>query len=536
VAVPAGTYELVDSKPATWSYTLDRGNKGNALVYGKTSAISDTPVTISKAYVQGDMVGSTAFYGQLSESVAKTAAALLQTILTVNSFLYTDFSSTTIETFRARKLEADKALDTLVRYAGGTESLIADNNPKHGPPTALSPEDVLATVASGPANTQIKTLMNTYGVNAKKAQLILNTAMAGLESSAWTDLAAVENQTLQTATLVKNGAALTLTIAGTVATAGAVTGALGAADAACAIVSGVDGVIKVTQSGIELAVGKEITLPDGSKAKMLMTTVSAVSDLIAFKDLPKLLTKGMYTEDNVSNVYTITSKIVDGFADKTITFGPAQVDIKSGLSIGSSIDLGYITSVLGGLTNAPSTLPGTYKINGVTTVVSTMPETMSGATNVLPDADKVDPVKIAGSKPSGTLDAGLVVVVEPKNDASAPDVARDASNVALSITSVGLLLDSHYCGTEPEAFSQQVMAAGGQPPYEYSVVAGSICPGLTLAGSTGLIAGTLSGSNNCSFSIQVKDSLEKTATADFDWSLDHPCMDMSVVCEFYCYY
>jgi hypothetical protein len=32
--VPAGTYQIIDSVPATWGYTTDFGNRGIALVYG----------------------------------------------------------------------------------------------------------------------------------------------------------------------------------------------------------------------------------------------------------------------------------------------------------------------------------------------------------------------------------------------------------------------------------------------------------------------------------------------------------------------
>jgi hypothetical protein len=36
VDVPAGTYEVVDSDPATWSYTSDLNDRGVAFIYGKT--------------------------------------------------------------------------------------------------------------------------------------------------------------------------------------------------------------------------------------------------------------------------------------------------------------------------------------------------------------------------------------------------------------------------------------------------------------------------------------------------------------------
>lgn len=357
------------------------------LTDAKIKTLAPPIPAISTGYIQGDMAGNPAFSIEVSASVAKTSAALLQSILTVNSLLFTDFSSATIETVKSRTLKADKALAVLVKYAAETETLIAANMPKKQ--VALSPEDVLATVASGPSNQQIKTLMNTYGVNAKRAQLILNTAMAGLESGAWSDLATAENKVVQTLNLIKEGSALSFTIAGTVLTAGGVSGALAAGDAAIAIIGGVDGVIKVSKAGLELAVGRDVTFPDGSGTSMVITSIASVNDIIAFKDLGKLVSQGLKTAENVGNIYTISSKIADGFVDKTITLSGVKVDISNGLSIGSSFDVGYINSLIGGMINAPSTMPGTYKLNGVATVVNALPVAMSNAINVLPAADKV---------------------------------------------------------------------------------------------------------------------------------------------------
>lgn len=380
---------------------------------GESTSGTATPsgsTTISKTYIQGDMAGNPVFYVKMSESVAKTSGALLQSILTVNSFLFTDCTATDIETFKARKIEADKALDTLVKYAEEAEIIITASEPKRiakaQPLTAasepkmakaeqLKPEDVLATVASGPSNAQIKTLMTSYKVNAKAAKEILDSAMTGLISS-YDKEAEFYNKAALTASMVKESAALGFTVASTIVTAGGVSGALTVGQAACAIISGADGAIKVAKSGLELAVGKEITLPDGTKASMLITGVSTVSDIIAFKDFGKLLDP-LATADNIGNVYTISSKIVDGFADKTISLGGVKVDISDGLSIGSTVDVGYINNTIGGIVDAPSTLPGTYKINGVAKVVGTLPDTMTKAVTILPVADKVDVAIISGT-------------------------------------------------------------------------------------------------------------------------------------------
>jgi hypothetical protein len=149
----------------------------------------------------------------------------------------------------------------LVKYAAATEDLIDAYSPSEGDGgvkgvdagasidattlpgasmKALCPGEVLATVSSGPANAQIKTLMRTYNVNAMKAQLILNTAMAGLESEAWKDAGKTMDTLMRQATLVKESAKLSFTIVGIAATAGGVSGALGVGSAVKAIIS--DGV------------------------------------------------------------------------------------------------------------------------------------------------------------------------------------------------------------------------------------------------------------------------------------------------------
>ncbi|MDD2850896.1 MAG: hypothetical protein PHY09_03230 [Desulfuromonadaceae bacterium] len=466
-----------------------------------TEPIPNSITTISKTYTQGDMVGETFFYDLLNESVAKTSGALLQSILAINSVLYTDPSITSFDTFKARKLEADKALDTFIKYAAETEDLITIYNPKLVAMTALSSEDVIVTLASGPANKQIKTLMTTYGVNAKKAQLILNNAMAGYESAAWSDLAAIENQHLQTATLIKNGAGLALTVAGTVVTAGGITGAVGLVDASVAIISGADGIIKVTQSGMELAIGKEVTLPDGSLASMVVTSVAAVSDIVAFKNLPKLVKLiPANAGDNVGNIYAITSKVVDGFTGKTVDFGPLKVDIKNGFSVGSSVDIGYINGLIGGESNAPSTLPGTYKIDGVTTVVNELPESMVMAINILPAEDKVDQVIVAGTPstpPESTTQKELLIQISPALSDADPVIMPYAFYLPLELSSSGEI-SYDYTYNKSDFGNTYVMRIWGSGSYDGTllILAGSWTSNVAFNPASGHVSQEDSGTFN----------------------------------------
>ena len=56
------------------------------------------------------------------------------------------------------------------------------------------------------------------------------------------------------------------------------------------------------------------------------------------------------------------------------------------------------------------------------------------------------------------------------------------------------------------SYNQQMAATGGSPPYTWSVVSGTLPPGLTLGQSTGLISGSATSAGTYNFTVQVSDS------------------------------
>jgi hypothetical protein len=494
----------------------DRGDGGNTGPAGDAGTGNDPGTSFSLPYTPGELAGQTSFYEQLTPALDKTAAALVQAVLTVNSFLFTDPAVTNFATLQARKAEADQALEVLAKYAAATENLIDATLPSQddggvtqndaGAADALmsmadasgadarastdaraatdgttlmpmrlkglSPEEVLATVSSGPSTSQIKTLMKAYNVNAKKAQLILNTAMAGLEAQAWNDEAKSMDTLMRQATLVKETAKLGVTIVGTAITAGGVSGVLTVAQSAKAIVSGTKGVIAVSKAGAELIMGKDLVIKEGSKESLVMTTVDTVSDIIAIGNFQKILTGTATAKDKLKGIVTIASKVKNAFENQTITFGELKVDFKDGLSIGSSVDVGYINSLLGGPANPPSTLPGTYKIFGIPNVVTTMPQDIINAiTKFLPIADIVNGVLIAPITPE-SLDAGT------------PDTRPDAG-----------LVDARTLDTRtPDVRTTDTRTSDAPvqtcPGDRYTITAGTSCndvAGLVKDNTTGLV-------------------------------------------------
>jgi|GEM_PF-2602766 len=340
-------------------------------------------------YVNGELAGQTEFYTDLNHSLSTTTGALVQAILTVNSFLFTDISVTDLETFKFRKLEADFALSMLQKHAEETENLITeaaaiaqsassekDSQDKTNR-AVLNPNDVLVTVASGPANQQIKTLMTKYKVGAIEAKKILDDALADLTSQ-YNDEAKFYDTATRTATLVKEGAALSLIVTGAAVTAGGAAGSLGVIDAATTLITGIDGAIKVSQAGVELIAGKEVKMPSGA-AGAIITGFADASEIIGIFGL----SKWGETTDRIGNIYTIVEKVRGGLQEKSINLGANAYEVSQGnWSKLAWADLDLLQKI-------PVTLPGTYRIAGIETTVKAIPQTVKNILDRLPSADKV---------------------------------------------------------------------------------------------------------------------------------------------------
>jgi len=87
----------------------------------------------------------------------------------------------------------------------------------------------------------------------------------------------------------------------------------------------------------------------------------------------------------------------------------------------------------------------------------------------------------------------------------------------LTITTVSLpvgQVGQSYCAT--------LEAAGGTPPYRWSIKAGSLPSGLSLDPTTGVISGAPAESGTFHFTVQVQDSASQTVEKDFSISITSP--------------
>jgi hypothetical protein len=81
-----------------------------------------------------------------------------------------------------------------------------------------------------------------------------------------------------------------------------------------------------------------------------------------------------------------------------------------------------------------------------------------------------------------------------------------ALSVSIALGSVPLISTSSLAGgTIGTAYSATLQATGGTTPYTWSIISGSLPPGLNLAASTGVISGAPTASGTASFTVQVED-------------------------------
>ncbi|HZY05685.1 MAG TPA: Ig domain-containing protein, partial [Anaeromyxobacteraceae bacterium] len=86
-------------------------------------------------------------------------------------------------------------------------------------------------------------------------------------------------------------------------------------------------------------------------------------------------------------------------------------------------------------------------------------------------------------------------------------------------TPPGVSTSSLPWGTTGVAYSATLSASGGTTPYSWSVSAGSLPAGLSLAAATGIISGTPAAAGSSSFTVRVADASSPQLSAMKDLSI-----------------
>jgi len=106
---------------------------------------------------------------------------------------------------------------------------------------------------------------------------------------------------------------------------------------------------------------------------------------------------------------------------------------------------------------------------------------------------------------SGT--SNFTIRATDANGATADQALSIALYNPLSVTTTALA-----SGTINLAYSQTVTGSGGKTPYNWSIIAGTLPTGLSLASGTGVISGTPTVTGTWNFTVQVADSGGRTAS------------------------
>lgn len=126
----------------------------------------------------------------------------------------------------------------------------------------------------------------------------------------------------------------------------------------------------------------------------------------------------------------------------------------------------------------------------------------------------------AGGVISGTPTAvGTTNFKVQVTDSQTPTAAVDVASESITVNNLlSITTSSLTSGSVNVPYSASLVAAGGVPPYTWSVVSGSLPAGLTLS-TSGFISGTPTAIGTSNFTVQVADSQTTPATATVPLSL-----------------
>ena len=136
---------------------------------------------------------------------------------------------------------------------------------------------------------------------------------------------------------------------------------------------------------------------------------------------------------------------------------------------------------------------------------------------------------VISGKPTASGTFNFMVTV---HDSSSPVQTKSVA-FSITIAAVGSPLTigntSLLTATDGATYTQTLQASGGTPGYTWSITAGSLPAGLTLAAGTGVISGTPTASGTFSFTATVRDSSSPVQTKSAALSISVTTSQLSIV-------
>ena len=143
--------------------------------------------------------------------------------------------------------------------------------------------EVQAIVEKAPLGRQIRTLAQHLGVDAKRAQLILNQSQDMVTREAWGEAGDTFENLENQAIVLKDACKVTVYVGGNVATGGAV----GTVSQVTTVVVGVDLALEVTEDSAKIALGDRNKV--SSFVKDVRTVTEPIASVLTITDIPNNL-------------------------------------------------------------------------------------------------------------------------------------------------------------------------------------------------------------------------------------------------------
>jgi YVTN family beta-propeller protein len=193
----------------------------------------------------------------------------------------------------------------------------------------------------------------------------------------------------------------------------------------------------------------------------------------------------------------------------TSSFTVSVTDANNFTATSSTLSIVVVPQLAVTTTSLPAGMVGRAYSQAMQAAGGTAPYTWTIATGSLPAGLNLS----TGGTISGTpTAAGTPNFTVSLKDANNLTVTSSTLSIVV-VSQLAVMTTSLPAGAIRTAYSQVLQAAGGTPPYAWSIVSVSLPPGLSLNSATGTISGTPTTAGNSSFSVSVKDANSFTATS-----------------------
>jgi hypothetical protein len=199
------------------------------------------------------------------------------------------------------------------------------------------------------------------------------------------------------------------------------------------------------------------------------------------------------------------------------------------MSVNVSITVGDPTQAppvsIGGSSNF-SAVKGVLFTNTLTASGGTPPYTWQVVGGALPGGIVLNPT--TGALTGAPTAAGTFSATVQVTD-SRSQTAQTALSFNVGLPPIEIVTSSIQSAVKEVNFAQQLNAAGGRPPYTWSISGGALPGGLSLGATTGMISGTPNSAGNFSFTVTATDADSQTTIKSFSITVGAPPLSVASV-------